>query len=293
MSTQTVVISSASRTTSRTRRLGAALETAVIRALIGLVLVWTLFPIAWLVMTSFKTGVDSITRPPLFVFTPTLAGYDAILKWGDFGRYFLNTIAISLGVAVIVTATSTLAGYSFSRFRFRGQLLLFFSLLGLRTIPPIAAVVPLFLLFKNASLMDTHVGVILLYSSFLVSFGTIMMKAFFDEIPREVEECAMVDGCGRTGAFLRICLPLAAPGLAGTAVFALISAWNEFFFALMFTSRVAKTAPVALAYFVGETGIDWGSMAAGATLVMIPSLFLTWLVQRNLVRGLSMGAVKG
>lgn len=275
------------------RRFRLLVEKTAIWFLIFLVLVWTLFPIAWVVMTSFKAEVDSITRPPKFIFTPTLQAYESIFKWGDFRKFFLNTIIISIGTTIIVTTSSAIAGYGFSRFRFPGRVASFFALLVLRTIPPVTAVVPLFIMFRKVGLMDRHLGLILLYSSFLVSFATIMMKAFFDEIPVDLEECAMVDGCGRMGAFFRICLPLVAPGLAGTAIFALISSWNEYFFALMFTSRVAKTVPLALAYFVGETGIEWSNMSAGATLVMAPSLFLTWLVQRNLVRGLTMGAVKG
>jgi len=244
-------------------------------------------------MTSLKPEFQSMTRPPTFIFRPTLQGYESIFKWGDFWRYFLNTLVIAIGTTIIVVSASTLAGYAFSRFRFRGRMILFFSLLVLRIIPPVSAVVPLYLIFMNVGLLDRHVGLILLYCSFLVSFASIMMKAFFDEIPVDLEECAMVDGCGRMGAFVRISLPLVAPGMAGTAIYCLVSVWNEFFFALLFTSRVAKTAPVALAYFVGETGIEWSDLSAGATLVMIPSLFLGWLVQRHLVRGLVMGAVKG
>ena len=281
------------RTSTMRQQIQLLVQKAATFILLCLVMAWTFFPILWIVATSLKPETESMTRPPTFVFEPSLDAYKYVLSWGTFRGAFLNTVFISIATTVLVVSASTPAGYAFSRFRFAGRRTLYFSLLALRIIPPVAAIVPLFLLFQRAKLMDTHVGLILLYSSFLVSFATIMMKAFFDEIPPDLEECAMVDGCTRFQAFLRICLPLVAPGISGTAVYALVSAWNEFLFALIFTSRAAKTAPVFLGYFVGETGIEWSHMAAGATLVMIPSLLLAWIVQRNLVRGLAVGAVKG
>jgi multiple sugar transport system permease protein len=156
----------------------------------------------------------------------------------------------------------------------------------------VAATVPLFLLYQRFQLMDTRLGLVLLYSSFFVSFAVLMMKAFFDEVPIEIDEAAMIDGAGRLRVLLTILLPVVAPGTAATAIFAFISSWNEFFFALVFTSGEAKTAPVALASFVGEAGVEWGTTAAGATTVMLPSLLLIWGAQRYLVRGLVIGAVK-
>lgn len=278
------------------RRRGRSVRTLLGQALVWLgiasVLFWTLFPIYWLVSISLKTRVQIFSMPPLFAFAPTAENYQRILAEMNFGRYFLNSLIIAGASTIVVLFAGLLSAYAFSRMRFAGRKFAYFLVLAIRTLPPVAAIPPIFLLYMNLSLKDTPQGMVLLYSAFFVSFAVLMMKSFFDEVPVEIDEAAMVDGCGRLRILWNIVLPVVAPGTAATAIFAFISAWNEFFFALVFTASNAKTAPVALASFVGESGVDWGVMTAGSTIVMLPSLLLIWIIQKHLIKGLAVGAVK-
>lgn len=271
-----------------------ALRAGLGSALYALFFVWTLFPIAWLVLTSLKTRLDAFRIPPAWLFSPTLGNYGQIARMPDLARAFLNSLIISVASTALVLVVALLAGYGYSRFEFRGRRVSAFVLLVTRMFPPVVIVPSLFGILRATGLYDSRTVLSVLYASFTVSFSVWMMKAFFDEIPIHVEEAAMVDGYSRLGAFRRVTLPLAAPGIVATAIFTFVLAWNEFLFAFMFTSEAAKTAPVA---FVGiilrETGIEWNLMAAGACLLMLPTLALSWVIQRYFVRGLGLGAVKG
>ena len=258
----------------------------------ALLIGWTLVPILWLVLSSFKPERIVYAMPPAFVFTPELTHYRAILLNPDFTRSFMNSAAIAVCSTLIVLALTVPAAYAHVHLRFRRSAASLLGLVAIRAMPPVAVVVPLYLGFRTLRLLDTYSGVTLLYTCFFASFAVLMLKSFFDEVPHEVDEAAAMDGGTPLRRLWSIHLPPVAPGLAAAAVLTFVSSWNEFFFAFVFTARQARTVPVALAMFVGETGIDWGAMAAGATLAMLPSLVLAWFVQRYFVKGLMAGSVR-
>jgi len=260
----------------------------------ALFFLWTLFPIVWLLVTSIKPPVLTFELPPVWAFEPRVENYGEILAISEVARAFWNSIVISVLSTILVLLCAVLGGYGYSRFVFRGRDTAAYLLLVTRMFPPVVIVPSIFGFLRATGLYDTHIILILLYASFTVSFSTWMMKSFFDDIPAHIEEAAQIDGYSRLGAFFRATLPLAAPGIVATAIFTFILSWNEFFFAFMFTSAGAKTAPVELVGIIlRETGIEWHLMAAGAVLLMIPTLSLSWVIQRYFVKGLGIGAVKG
>ena len=243
------------------------------RILILIVALFFLLPIVLIFLTSIKTRVDALAFPPVWLFTPTFANFQEIFELHDFGLYFRN----SLVVAGVSTFFSLLLGvpasYSLARHKFRGQQQVAFWILSIRMTPAIAAVIPIFIMLRTVKLLDTQAGLIIIYSILLnLPFVVWMMRGFFEDLPVELEESAMVDGCSRLGAFTRIALVLAAPGLASTAILTFLFAWNEFVFALILTATSARTMPVAVQLFMRETGILWGQMtaAARATKAMAP-----------------------
>jgi len=271
----------------------------VLRAGVGhgvylLFFVWTLFPIAWLLLTSLKHRRDAFRLPPRWIFPPTLENYAELLGISEVARAFVNSLIVSVTSTLLVLILAVMAGYAYSRFEFRGKATSAFVLLVTRMFPPVVIVPSLFAVLRATGLYDSRLLLALLYASFTVSFSAWMMKAFFDEIPPHIEEAALVDGYSRVHAFRRVTLPIVAPGIVATAIFTFVLAWNEFLFAFMFTSEHAKTAPVE---FVGiilrETGVQWHLMAAGACLLMLPTLALSWVLHRYFVKGLGLGAVKG
>jgi multiple sugar transport system permease protein len=185
-----------------------------------------------------------------------------------------------------------MSAYAFSRFPVKGKGDIMFFILSTRMMPPVAVVIPLFLMYRALHLIDTHIGLILLYTTFNVSFATWMMKGFMDEIPKEYEEAALVDGYSRFRAFLKIVLPQSVTGIAATAVFCLITAWNEFTFALIMTTKNARTAPPSLASRMGSSGVEWGQIAAGTFIFLIPIVVFTFIMRNHLLRGVTFGAIK-
>ena len=262
--------------------------------LLALLLVFSVAPIAWLVLTSFKNRVDVLASPPRFLFTPQVESYARLLlhQGSTILGNLQNSIVVAMATTVVVVLLSTLAAFAFSRYEFRGRHALFFGLLATRLLPPITTVIPLFLLWNQWKLVDTHLGLILIYSGLNAPLAVWMIKAFLDGVPVELEQAAMIDGCSRPGALRRVTLPLAAPGLAATAVFVFVLAWNEFMFAFIFTSVHAKTMPVIIAQGLGELQVEWTDIATLGTVVMLPTVVLTFLAQKHLVQGLTAGALK-
>lgn len=260
-----------------------------------LCLAFFLFPIYWIISVAFKTRPDIFAGPErYFIFEPTLANMEAIL----FGRRsFLPNVANSAIVAVASTAFSvllgTMAGFSLSRWRFRRRADVAFYILSTRMMPPIAVIIPMYLIFRHLGLVDTYGAIIVAHTVFNLPLVTWLMKSFFDDLPVELEEAAKVDGCTVPQAFWRITLPLSLPGLASASIFAFIFSWNEFLFSLILTGFDTRTLPVAVIGFQASLGVRWGEMGAGATVAIIPVLAFALLVQRYLVRGLTAGAVKG
>ena len=265
--------------------------------LLGTMALFFLFPVYWLVVTALKTQAEMFARPPIWWPAEfTFVHLRAILFESSLGRMAWNSVVVSVGSTVLALVAGTMGAYSLSRFRlpWRMNHHLSFWILSTRMFPPIVSIVPLFLIFRGLNLIDTRFALILAYGVFNLPFVVWMMKGFFDELPRELEESALVDGDTHFGAFRRIILPLVRPGLAATAVFCLIVAWNEFLFALVLTqSDAALTLPVGIANQVTQYEIRWGAMSAAGVLAAIPLFVFALLVQKHLVRGLSYGAVKG
>ncbi len=266
-------------------------------ALLFVALFAALAPVYWMMTISLKTEVDQFAVPPRWIsFQPTLAHYREAFLARSFGQYLLTSAFVSVSSTLCAMVLGTLAAYALSWFRLPRRLSTRLSvwILSTRMFPPIVTVVPLFLMMRDVRLLDTRLSLVIVYTAFNLPFVVWMMRGFFREIPRELEEAARVDGDSRLGALRRVILPLVAPGLAATAVFCLIISWNEFLFALVLTQTdAAMTLPVGIAGRVTQYEIRWGVMSAAATVAMMPILIFALAVQRYLVRGLSLGAVKG
>ncbi len=300
-----------------TRRLSGALVIAY--ALL------TMLPLVWIGLTSIKSPPDSIAYPPKIEFSPSLEGFcnlfttrsrqtaeyiarlpppsgkcDRIAREHNLvivgpsnyvGRY-LNSLVIAFGSTFLAVVLGTLAAYGFSRFKVPLKDDLLFFILSTRMMPPIAVAIPIYLMYREAGLSDTWLGMILLYTAVNVSLAVWLLKGFIDEIPREYEDAAMVDGYTRFQAFIKVVLPQAATGIAATAIFCLIFAWNEYAFAVLLTSGNAQTAPPFIPIIIGEGGQDWPAVAAGTTLFLLPILAFTVLLRKHLLRGITFGAVR-
>ena len=269
-----------------------------------------LLPIFWLIVTSFKHTVEITARTPSFIpKTPTLMNYigvfspevGSLYKTKGVAREFLsvsgwmgikNSLVVTSFSTVLAIVIALLAAYAFSRLRFKGRDGLAFWLLSTRMFPPAAIILPIFLMMNRLRLVDTQLALIIAYLVFNLPFAVWMLRGFFMEIPKELDECAMVDGCGHLGALGRILLPLLIPGIIVTAIFCFIFSWNEFLFAVILTRIKAQTFPVQISAFLGVKGIQWGSMSAFGVVGSMPSLVLAIFAQRYLVRGLTYGAVK-
>jgi multiple sugar transport system permease protein len=249
-------------------------------------------PLLWVVMSSFKTRLDLFAIPPKWVFAPTLENYTGILQ-SDFKQQFINSLIIAIVSTLFSVTLGGLTAYGFSRYPLKSSNFVLFWILSLRMLPVIAVVVPFFLLFQAVGLLDRHIALILIYSIFNISFSIWVLKGFFDEIPREFEEAAMLEGYSPLEVFFRVSLPLVRPGLAASAMFCLIQSLNEFLVALALTTRVAETAPVGLAKLQTFLGTDWGRISAAAVLFMLPVVIFTILIRNELIRGLSFGQLKG
>jgi len=294
-------------------------------SLVVLYAVVTLLPLLWIIATGFKSPSDAIAYPPKLVFEPTLEGYvnlfttrtratpemleqvgppatwyDAIVRKYDmviagpsrYGERFLNSLIIGFGSTFLAILLGTMAAYAFSRFKVPLKDDLMFFILSTRMMPPIAVAIPIFLMYRQLGLSDTHLGMILLYTAVNLSLSVWLLKGFIDEIPVEYEEAALIDGYTRFQAFRKVVLPQAATGIASTAIFCLIFAWNEYAFAVLLTSGNAQTAPPFIPTIIGSGGQDWPAVAAGATLFLVPVMVFTILLRKHLLRGITFGAVR-
>jgi multiple sugar transport system permease protein len=266
-------------------------------ALAALAALASLAPVYWMLTVSLKTEAEQFAVPPRWLsFSPTLAHYREAFFARSFGRYLLTSAAAAVLSTACAMVLGTLAAYALARLRMRGRwgARLALWILSTRMLPPIVTAVPIFLLMRDVRLLNTLTALVVVYTALNLPFVVWMMRGFFREIPRELEESARVDGDSRLGALRRVVLPLAAPGLAATAVFCLIISWNEFLFALVLTQTdAAMTLPVGIAGRVTQYEIKWGVMSAAGVVALTPILLFALAVQRYLVRGLSLGAVKG
>ena len=286
-----------------------------------------LVPILWMLLTAFKPQQDVIRVPPKVIFTPSLQGFVNLffqrlalpqsqmaqyegrtdLNWWDkvalaqgqitigpsqYTGRLLNSVIIATGSTLAAVVLGTLAAYAFSRFRVRGQADLLFFILSTRMLPAVVVTIPIFLMYRRLGLSDTHLGLILLYTVFNLSLSVWLIKGFMDEIPREYEEAALVDGYSRWQAFTKIVLPQAITGIAATTVFCLIFAWNEYAFALMLTSDRARTAPPSIPSQLGTGGVEWSAIAFGSLLFLIPVVIVVFALRNYLLRGITFGAIR-
>ncbi len=261
--------------------------------LLGFFVVFVLLPIYWVFNTSIKPSDDYLAIPPVwFPDHPTIVHYTAALFTYRGLEGLINSLIVSTSATVLSALFGTLMAYSLSRYNTGGKHLSFW-VLSQRFLPPIAIVLPIFLIYRNLGLYDTHLGLILAYTVFTLPVSVWMMFAYFRQMPRSLEEAAMVDGCTRWRAFWTVAVPLAAPGIVAAMVFAFIACWTEFFFAMLLTSKVAFTLPTVFRAFIGFQGAQYGEAAALSIVSLGPSIVLGVLAQRHLVRGLTLGAVRG
>ena len=252
-----------------------------------------LVPVIVLFLTSFKTQIQIMSKGFGWFFMPTLANYSRVLFEQGFVRYMTNSLIVGLVSTVATLVIGGFASYALVRFDFVGKGTISFGTLLLRMIPPAVLVVPIYMLWSQFGLADTRLGLIIIYVGLNLPFTIWVLISFISDIPIELEEAAFVDGCGPLKIFFRVILPLIRPGLAAAAIFTFRISWNEFILALVLTNRVTRTLPVATTIYLTDTGVEWGNITAMGTLVALPAIIFTFLAARQLISGLTAGAVKG
>jgi multiple sugar transport system permease protein len=273
-----------------------SLSSRILRGfVIAALIVWSAVPVGLIVLSSFKPTQEIFSYPPSLVFEPTLEHYRNLFeKWPDFLRTLLNSAIIALFATALTVVASLLAGFVYSRYRGRALGASAIFMVAIRLLPPIVITLPLFPLFSWLHLNDTHLVLMLLYAAFFVSLATWIMRAFIEQVPKELEEAAVVDGASLMQTLVKVVLPLVLNGVMAAALFVIVYAWNEFIFALVFTTRVARTTPLVMSEMLSTTdGVDWGVLFAAATLQLAPVLAFILSAQRYVIAGLTAGAVKG
>jgi multiple sugar transport system permease protein len=265
----------------------------ILYAILALVLLWTLTPLFWMVLSSFKPAESIISPTPDVTFVPTFKNYANLLSGAGNLLSYAGHSLMAAGIStVIAVSLGCLAGYGLARTHFRGKQHLSFWIISTRMAPIAAVIVPLYLIFRNLNLLDSVWGLVVAYLTFNLPFAIWLMNAFFTDLPPALEESALVDGATRFQAFWRIALPLVTPGVVTTAILCFLFAWNDYAFAQTFSGPDSGTIPILAAQLVTQTGIDWGALTAIGTVVVLPMIAVGLAVRRYLVRGLTLGAVK-
>lgn len=269
-------------------------KTGFVMALGGL-LIFALFPLLWIVLTSVKTQRDLFVMPPPFIFQPTLEHWQKVLMESEFLRYYRNSLIIAVSTSVIVLVVATMAAYNLARGHYKLRENVAFFILSQRMMPPVAVVLPIYILFSQARMLDRLHTLIFMNLAFNLPLAIWMIRGFVESLPVELEEAAVVDGCSRFGAFIRISLPQMLPGLLSVTLLVFIYAINEFFFALILSGTRARPVSVAVQLFLptGVRGTLFGEAAVASILIMLPSFIFAMFMQRYLVAGISLGALKG
>jgi multiple sugar transport system permease protein len=261
-------------------------------AMIGVCLI-ALFPILWILTQAFKSYFDTIAVPPKILFTPVLENFRQVLGKPGFLSSIKDSLVIALGSSLLGLLLGTPCGYALARLQYRGSGSVGFFLLVTRMVSPIVIIIPLNRVFQVLGLIDSHAGLILAHTFINIGLSVWMMRAFFQDIPQSIEEAARIDGCSNIQAFYRIALPTTAPGVAATTIFCFLFSWNELMMALTLSSIRVRTSPVfIISEFVGYLAVEWGLLSAAGILTVLPMLVFVVAIQKNLVRGLTMGAVK-
>jgi len=263
--------------------------------LLALAIIWSFFPIFYVISSSFKPPTAIFTYPPTIVSAFTMENYKRLIcEWPEFFHALGNSAMITLFTICLTLSVTLPAGYAYSRFKGRGLKLSSFFLIAIRMFPPIIITIPLFPVLCSLNLIDKHITLIILYTTFMVSLITWILKSFIDTVPIELEEAALIDGCNRFQAFVKVTLPVLAPILIASAIIVAAYTWNEFLFAFIFTRTNARTAPMILNEMLGSfLGPDWGALFSATTFQLVPILIFVWIIQRYLVKGMTMGAIKG
>ncbi len=274
--------------------------------------IFTLFPILWVYTSALKAPEEVFQMPPKWFFRPTLHNFEVVfglkvpteleavtqeqqlaVVHSKFPRYFVNSVIVSTGATMLSLTLGSLAAYSLTRFRWGNRKVILTGIILSRLVPPVTLIVPFYVLWRSLHLFDTHLGLILVYLTFSLPFSVWLMRSFFLEIPVELEEAAFIDGCSRMRAFLQVTIPLAAPGLATTAIFNLLLSWNEFLFAAVLTAEHARTLAPSILSYITDKAILWGRLYAAGATILLPVMLLALVVQKHLARGLATGALKG
>lgn len=250
-------------------------------------------PILVIFATSLRQQVDIFAAPLNFLFTPTLENYRAVLEEDKFDRYLGNSLFVGVVSTVITLVLGCMAAYGLARFRFKGRSTIAYTTLLLRTVPLAVLAIPVFLIWSEWKLVNSLWGLVLLYVAVNLPFTIWLLYGFVLQVPVELEEAAAIDGCGPVRVFTKVLLPLMAPGLAAASIFTFRIAWNEFILALVLTDRQTRTLPVAASLFITDLGVDWGRVMAMGSLIAIPPLIFTFIAARQIITGLTAGAVKG
>jgi multiple sugar transport system permease protein len=268
----------------------------------AVLLFWTVFPFVWILLTSLKSPGDIISVPPKFVFAPTFDNYAALVigeqrgqyasTRPDFPRFFLNSVIISCGAVALSVAAGIPAAYALARFTFPLKNALGFVFMSFRFVPFLAFVIPLYLIYQRVGLYNTHAGLIFAYQLITLPFTIWMLRSFFQEIPLEIQEAAKIDGCSWLGVLTRVILPLSMPGMSVTVILGFIFCWNAFNYPLMLAGRQTFPVTVGAIQFISYEQVLWGQMAAATIVAAVPQLVLSLMVQKYIVRGLTMGAVR-
>ncbi|MDA8217457.1 MAG: carbohydrate ABC transporter permease [Dehalococcoidales bacterium] len=286
MSTDAITIRPSLRPRRRWRKL---LSSVLIYAAILLVICPFMFVFLWMLLSSVKTGVQQTAWPPLFIFEPTLNNYAEVFAKVPFFSYAINSVIVSASATVLGLVLGLPAAYSIARWK---QSRLAIAILTSRMVPWISFLLPWYLLFSQTAMIDTYQALILTHLIITMPMIIWLMIGFFEDLPSELEDAALIDGCSRLGVFMRICVPLASPGIVASAILGLIYSWNNFIFALILAGRKTMTLPVAVYSFMSYTEVNWGGITAAATLIALPVLVLTFAIQRYLIKGLALGGVK-
>lgn len=269
------------------------LKLGFIYLLLGVIVLFAFSPYAWVVVASFKTRTEIFSIPPVWIFKPTIFNYvTAFIEKGFLGN-LVNSLVISLSTTFLSLAVGVPSAYAFARYRLFGDHHLFFFILTSRMAPPVALALPLYLLMKQLGILNTHIAVVLAHTTFNLALVVWLMRGFFKAMPREMEEAALIDGCSVFAVFWRIALPVTRSGLATVAIFCIIMSWNEFLFAMLLAGSGSSTLTVVVPGLLSTRGTFWGQIAAVVTVLTLPVVTFTFIVQKHLVRGLTFGAVKG
>lgn len=271
------------------KRLSAKVGLAIILAIF---IFWWLFPVYWMISSALKVDVSMFTLPPTWFFKPDLSNFRHLFATKGFPSYVVNSLIAALSSTAIAVFLGSLAGYGLARGKIRRKNDLAFWMITTRMAPIVGVMLPLYILFGKFRLVGTLQALILAYTTFNLPFAVWLMRGFFLEIPRDVEEAALVDGCTKLQCFFRIALPLAKPGLVAMAALCFMFAWNDYAFAVVFTSGKTQTLPVACQRLMTEYGIVWGQVMTTGIILVMPVLFLGVFIRKYLVRGLTMGAIR-